>query len=883
MKKILSRWLRWVRWRAQTPAPDDGSMQNAWLRASLLWLLLFGVGIALVLFDAVGNIRATEEAQRKDLAVTAQLLGEHVERSLTALDAALQETAEAVRRDGLPAVSGDAGHEFLRQKVRHFAGDAQLFIYGLDGNTLSTSAARQPPKFNAAERNYFKQLLAGAPEPYVDRALYGKTVHKFFFPLARRLVSRDGAVIGVVQIGVDMNYLAHVFRFTGQHGIHSALLRSEDGMLVTADEAKPEWMGVAFVPPAMLGGGGPADAPRLLRLPVLGQERQLALLPLPGRNLTLMRWDERAPEPMGWNRSSRGPWLLSIFMVLSLAIGLWTWRRDFKLRLALYRRQLELVQASDAALARAEAQARLLQQILAAAPMAVCITRQADGEVAFLNQEYGRMTQRSEAAAKELPARQLFCNVEIFDAIQRRLDQGETVVNELVELQLPARPDAAHVWALLSCMAVDYAQQPSVLAWYCDVTAIQNAKSSSEQANAAKSAFLATISHEIRTPLNSIVGLSHLLAQSHLSDEQLRDVQAVTVASQNLLGLVNDVLDFSKIEANELELDYSPFSLTEMLSEQQASFTAQAALKGIDFQLTVGGPALPEVLVGDPIRLRQILVNLLNNAVKFTNKGSVALSVAWRSGPSDRQVVLQMVVTDTGVGISEEFLQRLFQPFRQADTSTSRVFGGTGLGLSIVKRLLELMRGKIEVHSQLGQGTRFELEIPFIRGQADELVARSSPRRSPDAATQTPQANHVAAAPLDGRSILVVDDSAMNLEVIRRILLRVGAQVSVCTSGQDALELLAAAPAVDLVLMDMQMPGMDGVQTMAHLRSLAACAHIPVIALTAGATVAERERALASGMIDFLTKPVDPPRLIQVLQQHAGAAARLDSTIARRT
>jgi PAS domain S-box-containing protein len=531
-------------------------------------------------------------------------------------------------------------------------------------------------------------------------------------------------------------------------------------------------------------------------------------------------------------------------------------------------------------------------------------------------------------------------------------------------------------------------------AFVTDVTALRDATDAAEAASAAKSAFLANMSHEIRTPMNAVMNLCYLLEQTPLSEEQRDLTSKMRIASRSLLGLINDVLDLSKIEAGGMSIAAEPFSLRRLMLDIEQLMASQAAAKRLHFHARIGAE-VPDYVRGDSLRINQVLTNLLSNAIKFTDRGEVELKLDGERLPESR-IKLHFEVRDTGIGISADAMARLFQPFTQADDSTTRRFGGSGLGLAIVSRLVQMMGGKLGVDSEPGVGSRFwfsielpvesqgtlpelapqalsvlvvddseaqreqlvalsralgwraesvatgvealqrvtdrlrsaqpfdaiviDWNLPGLDGLAtlEELYSRIGDRPSPSivlvtagdiGALQALPGSHLAdevlALPvnasglfnavhrgvarhspesrvpsderrlspalkrLQGIRVLLVDDSSINLDVGQRLLEREGALVRLAANGKQAVDLIAAdSAAFDLVLMDVQMPVMDGVEATQRIRQIPGAAQkFPIVALTAGALMEERDRALAAGMDDFISKPFDAESMVLRLRQ----------------
>jgi two-component system sensor histidine kinase/response regulator len=543
---------------------------------------------------------------------------------------------------------------------------------------------------------------------------------------------------------------------------------------------------------------------------------------------------------------------------ISVSIGLdITEQRKAEAELAEYRAGLErIVQQRTAELAAMAESLRLanseIQAVFDGATVGIALVR--DRVITSCNRTMETMFGYGQGALIGKKTRVLYEDDAVFDDVGVRIAEGLAAQGMFRGEREVIRSDGSRFKARLMARAIDRDElSKGVVGIFEDITAetealeaLRMAKEMAEAASRLKSDFVANMSHEIRTPINGIIGMTHLALKASPSPQQMEYLQKIQSSSRLLRGIINDVLDFSKIEAGKLVIEEIDFDLEKVVGDVGTLVAGKADAKGLEFVTSVA-PDVPGKLVGDPLRISQILLNLLNNAVKFTEKGGISLRVECVAC-SDAETRLRFVVQDTGIGIDEAQKERLFESFQQADSSTTRKYGGTGLGLAISKRLAQLMKGDIGVESRPGEGSTFWLTL--------ELGRSSARARNLEPALEQSRLE----ASLEGKRVLLAEDNELNQEIVAAILGEAGVRVDIAGDGRRALE-MARAGSYDLVLMDVQMPVMDGLSATREIRKLPGMEDLPIVAMTANVMAEDRMRCLEAGMNDHIAKPIDPEAL----------------------
>ncbi|KAA0581685.1 response regulator [Azospirillum sp. Sh1] len=833
------------------------------LAAAFALIALMGAGFwgYVVWADREETLRHSREQAQS----TARLLQEHVRRTVATADLAIGRAQDLIHHHGM--VGLDTNREAwitIRDMVEDLPEIAALWVHGPTGDNILSSRQFPAPTGNASNRAYFQAHRDGA-DFHVGERITGRMTGAQSFTVSRSIL-QDGRFLGVIHANIEIDYYRMLFEGLDLgHGSAIALYRTDGKSVLRFPSTEPL---DGPEGPTVLSHAAEAatevfevDGPAGRR--ILSYQR-VPTLPL----VVFVALSERTELAPWRERTFRGSILVGLAVLACAGLAYAALRSlerevagrrelaDTNAELDAKKRELE---TANEAFASAN---RRLNLILHSASDSICGVDR-DGLITFANPATSALTGYDN---EELLGGNLHLLIHSRRADGSHFPALECPVTEVLLSGESRRGLEDTYWSkdgkpflveyTASPMLADGKVEGAVVVFHEIAerkraeAAMQRARLAAEAASRAKSEFLANMSHEIRTPMNAILGLIHLLQQTELTGRQADYVQKVRVSAQSLLGILNDILDFSKVEAGKLELERVDFRLDDLLQTLAVIVGSAAQEKDIDVLFSVA-PDVPLDLIGDPLRLQQILINLTGNAIKFTEAGEVVVSVRVRSLSNER-AVLDFAVRDTGIGIAPEQRERLFQAFSQGDSSTTRRFGGTGLGLAICARLVRLMNGAMDVESEPGKGSvfRFQAEFGLQRGAAGRpaLPLRPVPR---------------------DLAVLVVDDNPTAREVLGEIATAFGWTVSACCDGQSAIAELeraaGAGHAYDVVLMDWKMPGMDGIEAARRIRADAESGTPMIIVISGYGRERLGSRFEEAGISGFLVKPVTASTLLDAV------------------
>ncbi|HEY0182019.1 MAG TPA: ATP-binding protein [Rhodopila sp.] len=854
--------------RTDPGQPVGAGRALTWTFACLVLMVL--VATAAAIWE--GRRSTLHEYQDREVRLGI-VLAEQAQRAMQAADMVVAATVDQIQASGVETadhlrveMSKQDMHRDLGQKLRNLPQLEALTIMDSNGQALNTSRFWPSVGRDLSAGDVFQHFQSRSDNgPYVSAPERGRLSGDWTIFLARRIVNRAGEFLGIVSGTISLRYFGELFDAVDRDNSVLITLFRRDGTLAVLHPGAPAFIGKRLPAESQWyrvveAGGGLFDGLGY----VSGAPRSTSVHPLRDYPLVIDVSTDNNIALSGWRRQALYIGLGSILIIFIL-LGLFQLSRTQFRRLATNAHDLGVVAAalrsSESALA---AKSQVLETTL----------RYMDQGIVMITAERRIVAWNARAAAlldlpETLLARQpLVDEVRTYQAEIGEFSETPEALRAAIDIGIPhipqlyerRRPNGRVLEVRSTAMP-----HGGLVRTYTDITdrkhaeelaaaardQAEAARAAAEKANHAKTEFLANMSHEIRTPMNGIIGMNDLLLRSELTETQREWALGVQDSARALLTVIDDILDISKLEAGKVELEATDFHLGDTIRAAAGLMRPCALEKGLSLACIID-PAVDRPMRGDPFRLRQILLNLVGNAVKFTEYGGVTVSAG--PDPTDRSLI-RIEVEDTGIGMSPETLSRLFQKFAQADSSISRRFGGTGLGLAISRELTELMHGQLLVESTPDKGSLFRivLSLPHASGE----LPSAAPRKE-------------AAPPVRPLRVLVADDNTVNQRLLTALLEGAGHHVTVAANGRQAVEAVVRGD-FDIVLMDVQMPVMDGIQATRHLRALPPpkCA-ILIVALTADALHGADERYRNVGMDGYLSKPLSSADLFHMINEIAG-------------
>jgi signal transduction histidine kinase/FixJ family two-component response regulator/HPt (histidine-containing phosphotransfer) domain-containing protein len=859
---------------APVASADRSRLGNAGLSKIRTIRLIGALLIAAILGTDVVTLWTTHEdalrQARAAMAAKGVALAEQTARAIQAADLVL---ANVQKRLDLLAAGGDlrgnplmAAREFQAELVDSLGNLPQadgINVTGADGLLLASSGGRRSPTVSVADRDFFTYLRDhDGSRTFFSRPLISRLTDASAFVLARRIEGPDGAFAGVVNVRVASSYFEDFFNAVARTGDGAVALLRRDGIVLARFPADIAAIGADF--DASLDAGQNSGKPRGISGNAERRPRITSTHPLQSQPLVVKVTILREAALAGWRRMAA----LVLLASLAAATGFMVLFRALTKQLRAMDRQHGELQATADALAQGERRLRDNARDLATTLGSI------DAGVVMVNAARRVVVHNARVAELLGLPPDLLAGEPAFEDVLRHqwqaneFDSGDAALPRFIldgavagspPLYERARPDGR----ILEIRTAELSDG-GIVRSFVDVTerrnaaALRAASEAADRASRAKSEFLAAMSHEIRSPMSGLIGVLDLLRDTDLSADQRRMADMVHNSAAMLLSVLNDILDFSKIEAGAMTISPEPVAPRTLIEQLVQPHAVAAGRKGLAVTLAID-PALPPRILTDPLRLCQIVGNLLSNAIKFTAAGEVAARVSVLDDVD--APTLQCAISDTGIGMTPDVMSRLFNPFTQADSSTTRHFGGTGLGLSISRRLARLLGGDIAVASAPGEGSLFTLTLP--------LQACDAAPTGDGECEAAPEAAALAAPARGDCRLLVVDDDQTIRWLSQRQLETLGYAVEGAEDGEAALRLIHASR-FDMVITDCHMPLMDGVALTRAIRAApeAAIRNLPVIGLTADVTEAQRENCHAAGMNDMAIKPMTVERLSRLLARH---------------